>query len=877
MTVQPDYHAFLEAKVRLAGSSGFAVDPGELSHPWIRPHVARAISWMLAGGRRAVFASFGLHKTTMQLVAGDRTLKRLPAPARGLIVAPLGVRREFMRDAAQLGIKITFVRSLVECAGPGLYLTNYETARENKLPAELFGFVSLDEAAVLRGMGGTKAFRAFMNDGWRDVPYRFVATATPSPNDYIELLAYAAFLGVMDVGEAKTRFFRRDSTKADALTLHPHKEAEFWLWVASWALFITRPSDITGDEADDEGYRLPPMTVTWHEVKVDHREARAEKSGQGVMFRNASLGVVEAAAEKRTTIHARLSKVAGLLAERPAEHALVWHDLEAERAILEAACPDMATVYGSQDLEAREEIVGAFADGFVARLGAKPSMLGAGTNLQRHCRWAIFAGVSSKFHDFIQAIHRLLRFGQEREVWIDIVHSESQREEVENLRRKWRQHETMVAKMTAIIREFGLSEAAMASALTRSLFEPEHRIEVSEASPSPRYVLARNDCVYETRAMAEGSVQLIVSSIPFGTQYEYSPSYNDLGHTDDADHFWRQMDFLVPQLLRILEPGRVAAIHVKDRIVPGGLTGLGFQTVYPFADDCRACFRKHGFAYLGEKTNLTDVVRENNQTYRLGWSEQLKDGSRMGAGLPEKVLLFRRPPSDSSSGYADRPVGKPRPDFVDRAGEPAAYSTKRSDIRPVVGTGYSRGRWQLDAHHLTRASGDRLLTTSDWASWDKLAEVRRLWERFNLTQWYDFEHHVRICEDLDAMGKLPPTFMLLPPFSWHPDVWTDVAQMLSANTLQAAAGREMHLCPMPFDIADRLIVQFSEPGDMVFDPFMGIGTTPMRAIKLGRRGSGCELNGDYFLDACKIVEATAREMATPSLFDLMGIREEAAA
>ncbi|MEI9966027.1 MAG: hypothetical protein WDM92_16680 [Caulobacteraceae bacterium] len=275
----------------------------------------------------------------------------------------------------------------------------------------MFGFVSLDEAAVLRGMGGTKTFRAFMNSGWASVPYRFVATATPSPNDHIELLAYAAFLGVMDVGQAKTRFFKRDSAHADRLTVHPHKEQEFWLWVASWALFITKPSDLG---FADDGYDLPPVEVVWREVQVDHRQAQTEKSGQGVMFRNASLGVVEAAAERRATMVARIAKVSELVAARPGEHVVVWHDLEDERRLIEAACPDVAAVYGSQPLDAREEIVGAFADGFLARLAAKPSMLGAGVNLQRHCAWAIFAGVNSKFHDFIQAVHRLVRFGQGR-------------------------------------------------------------------------------------------------------------------------------------------------------------------------------------------------------------------------------------------------------------------------------------------------------------------------------------------------------------------------------------------------------------------------------------------------------------------------------
>ena len=173
-----------------------------------------------------------------------------------------------------------------------------------------------------------------------------------------------------------------------------------------------------------------------------------------------------------------------------------------------------------------------------------------------------------------------------------------------------------------------------------------------------------NDSVIEAARMPDNYAALILTSVPFSTQYIYSASYNDFGHCDDNGHFFRQFDFLTPDLFRILQPGRVAAIHVKDRIVPGGMTGLGFQTVYPFHCDTIAHFVKHGFAYLGMKTIVTDVVRENNQTYRLGWTEQCKDGSRMGVGMPEYLLLFRKPPTDSSNGYADVPVVKHKPDCI---------------------------------------------------------------------------------------------------------------------------------------------------------------------------------------------------------------------
>ncbi len=236
------YRAFLEAKAALAPEHGFPCDAAEI-HPLLKPHQRAAVVWAVRGGRRALFEAFGLGKTIQQL----ETLRLILAKrggGRGLIVMPLGVRQEFKRDATRLGMSVTFVRAESEAAADGIFLTNYETVRDGKLDPRAFDALSLDEAGILRGFGGTKTFREFMRLFEGTGTYRFVATATPSPNAFIELLAYAAFLDIMDVGQAKTRFFRRDSEHADHLTLHPHKETEFWLWCASWALFLSKPSDI---------------------------------------------------------------------------------------------------------------------------------------------------------------------------------------------------------------------------------------------------------------------------------------------------------------------------------------------------------------------------------------------------------------------------------------------------------------------------------------------------------------------------------------------------------------------------------------------------------------------------------------------------------
>ena len=256
------------------------------------------------------------------------------------------------------------------------------------------------------------------------------------------------------------------------------------------------------------------------------------------------------------------------------------------------------------------------------------------------------------------------------------------------------------------------------------------------------------------------------------------------------------------------------------------------------------------------KTITTDVVRENNQTYRLGWSEQCKDGSRMGAGVPEYLLIFRKPPSDRSNGYADRPVAKAKKEW-----DPEAKDWKNE-------LGYSRARWQIDAHGYMRSNGDRTLTPEELEGLDA-DQVYKVWKSYNLQEIYDFEHHVRIGEALEMRGRLPPTFMLLPPHSLHKDVWSDVARMMTINAEQARKGQEMHLCPLQYDIVDRAIAQYTEPGEWVFDPFGGLMTVPFRAVKLGRKGIGVELNKGYWLDGAKYVAAASREAGTPSLFDFL--------
>lgn len=829
------YADFLRQKIRLADFAGFDVAEEEIN-PILKPHQRAIVRWAVRGGNRAIFAAFGLGKSVMQIEA----LRLIHARAGGkvLICAPLGVRQEFRRDGNMLGVQFKFIRTADEMEdGQDFYLTNYESIRDGKLDPALFSAVSLDEASVLRSFG-SKTYQTFLGL-FADVRYRFVATATPSPNRYKELIHYAGFLGIMDTGQALTRFFQRDSTKANNLTLYPHKEREFWLWLNSWAVFLQRPSDLG---FSDEGYDLPELQVIFHEVASNHDAAGTEKDGQGLLFKNVSLGVSQASGEKRDSLDDRVAKMAEILRSDPDNNYILWHDLEDERHAIQRAIPEAVSVYGSQDLDEREQAIVDFSDGKFKYLSAKPVIAGSGCNFQRHCHKAVFVGIGFKFNDFIQAIHRIQRFLQQHPVEIHIIHSEAEREVLRTLMDKWRQHTEMVNNMTEIIREHGLNSLSMQDILARTI--GVERIEVSGDS----FRVANNDCVLEAESMAENSVDLIVTSIPFANHYEYTPSYNDFGHTENNDHFWRQMDFLTPQLLRILKPGRMYCCHVKDRILFGNVTGAGAPTVSPFHMEATFHARKHGFDYMGMITVVTDVVRENNQTYRLGWSEQCKDGTKMGVGCPEYILLLRKPQTDRSRGYADEPVKKDKAE-------------------------YTRAQWQVDAHAFWRSSGNRQLTADELATLgpDKLAKA---FTEYSLNNVYDYDFHVRIGQELELRGALPSTFMSLAPGSHQAEVWHDVNRMITLNGNQTQKGLQNHVCPLQFDIVDRLITRYSNPGELVHDPFGGLMTVPYRAIKHGRRGSASELNTAYFFDGIQYLQAAEKEVAMPDLF--AGLEESAA-
>lgn len=837
------YRQFLESKITVQKREGFRVDAEEL-HDGNFPHQDASIRWALSMGRALIAMSFGLGKTRIQCEIGrmvhERTGKKV------LVICPLGVRHQFVdEDGPMLGMEWHYCKTddeiaLRQAQGGAYIITNYERVRDGNITPSKhdFAMVSLDEGAILRSLG-SKTYQVFI-DALKDIPFRYVATATPAPNEYKEIIHYAEFLGIMDRGQALTRWFKRDPQKAGHLTIHPIHEEAFWKWVSSWALFLLTPGDL--GYPDDE-YKLPELRTHWHRMQVDQTRAfgQVDNRGQRRLLLDGAAGVREAAEEKRATLGERLEKMLELIAPLSAaplspstatsprleehqtggensEQWVIWCHLNVEQDAVEAALKErgitFSSIYGSLDIDEAERRLYEWKRKETRVLIGKPVMLGSGLNLQQ-CHKVIFLGIDYKFADFIQAVHRVFRFQQKHPVDVHLIYAESEDQVVAVLKRKWQQHDRLVERMRGIVRKYNLSEAAIMSDLKRS-------IGVTRDEYAGTFFTAVNhDCILEMENIPDDYAGLIHTSIPFGNHYEYTAQAEDFGYNPTDQDFWVQMDYLIPELLRVLKPGRVAAIHVKDRILYGHQTKSGFMEVAPFSDECVMAFRKHGFLYEGRRTIVTDVVRENASTYRLGWTEMSKDASKMGSGLPEYLLLFRKPPSEANDQRADEPVTKEK-------------------------TQYTRARWQVDAHSFWRSNGNRPLMP------DEL---------------YDYEAHVGRMEALDRKGNLPSSWMHDAPVSPSEAVWTDVVYMRTLNMEQARKKMENHICPLPFDIVSRTITLYSNERDVVLDPFAGLFTVPYLAMKLGRYGHGIELNSEYYEAGLKYCQAMEREKKMPTLFD----------
>lgn len=427
-----NYDEFLKSKVIVAPESGFDVEPGSMNRnlfEWQRD----IVRWSLKKGKAALFEDCGLGKTIQQLEFSDKVVHETGRPV--LIVAPLAVADQTRREGKRFGYQVQVCRTQRDVIS-GINITNYEMLEH--FDASTFGGVVLDESSILKNYSGT--IRTQIIEMFRETPYKLSCTATPAPNDYMELGNQAEFLGVMSRTEMLSTFFIHDGGETSKWRLKGHAEQEFWTWLATWSVVLTSPADL-GYPA--EGYDLPEKETIEHIVKSEQETAIGENVS---FFTVTAKTLTERRGARRDSLAARCRTAADLVADKPDEQWLIWCDLNDESRTLAGMIENAAEVRGSDNPDYKARMLNAFTTGEVKYLVSKPSIAGFGLNWQ-NCHNMIFVGLSDSYEMMYQAIRRCWRFGQKNNVFVHIVTSDAEGAVKQNIDRKEQQAERMTAEM----------------------------------------------------------------------------------------------------------------------------------------------------------------------------------------------------------------------------------------------------------------------------------------------------------------------------------------------------------------------------------------------------------------------------------------------
>lgn len=644
--VNGDYREFIATKRREAPACG--ITPPALSDK-LFPFQRDITRWALRRGRAAIWADCGLGKSWMALSWANALV---PEVGRVLILTPLAVAEQFVDEGRKLGIAVEHCRD--GHAGDGIVVTNYE--RIHKFDTDAFPAVVLDESSCLKDY--TSRTRNELIERFEMHPYRLACTATPSPNDHMELGNHSEFLGLMTRSEMLATYFVHDGGETQKWRIKRHARGDFWRWVASWAVTLRKPSDLGYDDA---GYDLPPLEIRQHVVPTDSEDVARN---MGVLFLSEARGLREQQTARRLSIDARV-EVAAEIANGTDRPVIVWCDLNAESAKATAAIPDAVEVKGSDSIESKEAAVTAFRTGETRVLVTKPSICGWGVNWQ-HCSDVVFLGVSNSFEAWYQAIRRVWRFGQDRPVRCHVVISDAEGAVVSNLERKREQFDELAAGMIANTHDLntahvhGQGEVTVGYEAGEKMIGPdgEYRgANVAEQEHQDRAHLYRGDCVETMRGLADESIHYTVFSPPFASLYTYTDSDRDMGNCKDHGEFHEHFGYLVPELLRVTKPGRLLSFHCMN--LPTSKARDGIIGITDFRGDLIRVFVEAGWIYHSEVCIWKDPVTAMQRTKALGLlHKQLKKDSTMSRqGIPDYLVTMRKP------GTNDEPVSHTNQSF----------------------------------------------------------------------------------------------------------------------------------------------------------------------------------------------------------------------
>ena len=731
------YQEFLKSKHKNHILSGFDVDYSELNSNCFE-FQKFIIKRALKCGKYAIFADCGLGKTLMQLEWAYQVSTHTNKPV--LILAPLAVSGQTISEGLKFNIPVK--RYLFESEiDNGIYITNYDQI-EN-INASLFSGIVLDESSILKNFEGQTKKKII--DSFRNTPYKLACTATPSPNDPMELGNHSEFLDVMSRNEMLAMYFVHDGGETAKWRLKGHAIKSFYQFIGTWAFMLSNPKDI-GFEMT--GYDLPSLNLIEKQIKTDKRE-------NGLLFNDTAVSAIDFNSELRITKLDRLSEVVSIVNENKTENFIIWIKQNEEGEYLRKLIPDAIEVKGSDTNEYKEKHLLGFANNEFRVLITKTKIAQFGLNYQ-NCNNQIFASLDFSFEGLYQAIRRSYRFGQKNEVNIYLITTDTMQNVINSINQKQKQFEFMQKELSESV-----NKSISGYELSISDFDN------SEVN-NDWYQIKRGDCVQLIKEVKSESIGLSVFSPPFAELYTYSSHVEDMGNSKDYNEFLTQFGFLIDELFRVMIPGRNVCVHCMDLPIQKGKEG--FIGLRDFTGMILRAFEKSGFIYHSRVTIWKDPVIEMQRTKALGLlHKQIKKDSTMSrVGIPDYVLIFRKD------------------------GE---------RISPVTNTSLP-----VD-----------------------------LWQKYASPVWFDIDY---------------------------------------GNTLQGFRNArdekdEKHICPLQLDTIERLIHLYSNVGDTVLTPFMGIGSEVYQAVKMDRKGIGFELKESYYDLAKKNLNSILESKKQSTLFDIL--------
>lgn len=749
-----EYSEFLQSKIKIHKQTGFDIDENSLSG-YLYPFQKFLVKKSLHHGKYAIFADCGLGKTIMQLEWANKVASHTNGMV--LIVCPLAIVAQTVLEAVKFGLNCS---KYSNGESAGVFITNYEQVE--KIDCSQFVGVVLDESSILKNYTGK--YKQLIIESFNNTQYKLACTATPSPNDLNEIGNHSEFLNVLDSQDMRSKWFVRDEGMNN-YRLKFHAKKDFYAWISSWASMICKPSDLG---FDDLGYNLPKLN------QIDHCITTSAKIGSGLLFNQASINATNYNSELRETKEARLAKVIEICNNTDGP-ILIWIKHNDEGTYLEKHIEGSVNVQGTDSNERKESNLLGFAQGKFRVLITKAKIAQFGMNFQ-NCSTQIFASIDFSFESYYQQIRRSYRYGQKNEVNIHVITTDTMENVVKTIEKKQRQFAEMQDEMNRNINniKYGL------------LTDYERREFKNED-----VLLIKGDSCIEVKSIPDNSVDLIVFSPPFSSLFTYSNYIHDMGNNESHADFFKQYDFLLKELYRILKPGRLMCCHTKDLGVyknSSGYTGMyDFtrehtkavidmmpkdwvnDTTGKHTDSCQDA----GFKLHSKITIWCDPVLEmqRTKTQRLLYKTVTSNSTKTGIGMAEYITIFKK------------------------------------------------------------------FDGSDESEWEPVTNLNK--SNFPLDTWQ----------------------------KWASPVWMDIKRTDVLNGKEGTdLGDEKHIAPLQLEVIHRLVNLYSNVGETVFTPFLGIGSEIYKSVENCRKGIGIELKDSYFDTAVKNVTNAQNKKKQLTLF-----------